>query len=89
MTLTDVEKANGEPFKLSGFGGELDGMVYFQGTLAKLPGGCSIGGTMEPGAKLPKRLMDKIAGDEDFPSTNPIMRQAKPKFFQVQVVYQK
>jgi len=87
-TLLELERANGAPFKLNGFGGELDGMVYFQGELDKLPGGCSLGGTLEPTVKLPKRQMDKIAGDDEFDSTNPIMRQAKPKAYQVQGVYQ-
>jgi hypothetical protein len=30
---------------------------------------------------------DRISGDDDFPSTHPIMRRAKPTLHQVSVVY--
>ncbi len=78
-TLEELEKIDGKPFGIAGFGGLLDGMVSFSGTLDKLPGGCSLGGNMEPTAKLPKRTMDKISGDDGFQSSNPVMRQAKPR----------
>ena len=87
-TLEELEKINGAPFQVSGFGGMLDGMAGFTGTLAKIPGGCSVGGNLEPTAKLPKRDMNKISGDDDFPSSNPIMRRAKPRAHQVDVTYQ-
>jgi hypothetical protein len=86
-SLAELEKLNGEPFTLSGFGGMLDGMAGWTGALNKLPGGCFLGGNLSPTAKLPKRVMDKISGDDDFPSTHPAMRQAKPTLHQVQVVY--
>jgi hypothetical protein len=85
--LAELEKLTGAPFTISGFGGLLDGQVGWTGGLHMQPGGCFVSGTMETTAKLPKRQMDKISGDDDFPSTNPIMRQAKPVMFQVQVVY--
>ena len=87
-TLEELEKIDGKPFGIAGFGGLLDGMVSFSGTLDKLPGGCSLGGSMEPTAKLPKRTMDKISGDDGFQSSNPVMRQAKPRLHQVEVVCQ-
>ena len=88
LDARELEKIDGKPFGIAGFGGLLDGMVSFSGTLDKLPGGCSLGGNMEPTAKLPKRTMDKISGDDGFQSSNPVMRQAKPRLHQVEVVYQ-
>jgi hypothetical protein len=87
-TLAELEQIDGGPFDVAGFGGLLDGMVHYKGALAKLPGGCSLAGSLEPTAKLPKRQMDKISGDDDFSSSNPIMRQAKPRAYQVEIVYQ-
>jgi hypothetical protein len=87
-TLEELEKLNGKPFHIAGFGGLRDGMAMFTGALDKAPGGCSVGGSLETTVKLPKRTMDKISGDDDFPSTHPIVRQAKPRLHQVDVVYQ-
>ena len=87
-TLEDLEKIDGAPFHITGFGGLRDGMAGFTGKLAKLTGGCSVGGNFEPTAKLPKREMNNISGDDDFLSSNPIMRRAKPKTHQVDVTYQ-
>jgi hypothetical protein len=56
-SLEELEKIDGKPFGIAGFGGLLDGMVSFSGTLDKLPGGCSLGGNMEPTAKLWCALM--------------------------------
>jgi hypothetical protein len=86
-TLAELETLNGKPFTLSGFGGMLDGMASWDGALNKLPGGCFLGGNLAPTAKLSKRALDKLSGDDDFKSTDPLMRQARPALHQVQVVY--
>ena len=88
-TLAELERLDGGAFTITGFGGLTEGMASWPGALGKLPGGCFLGGSMEPTAKLPKATMNKISGDDDFPSTHPIMRQAKPVLHQVQVVYPK
>ena len=87
-TLEELEVIDGAPFHITGFGGLRDGMAGFTGKLARLPGGCSVGGNLAPTAKLPKREMNRITGDDDFMSSDPIMRRAKPKAHQVDVTYQ-
>ena len=86
-TLEELERLDGAAFTIAGFGGLVDGMASFPGALGKLPGGCFLGGSMAPTAKLPKATMNKISGDDDFPSTHKVIRQAKPVLHQVQVVY--
>src|SRR5262245_10661029 len=43
-TIAEVEKLNGKPFRLYGFGWEMGGMQldWLDGKLAKLPGGCTL-----------------------------------------------
>jgi hypothetical protein len=86
-SMTELEKLNGKPFELTGFAGLADGHVALTGRFSKLPGGCFLSGDLSPTVKLPTRLMDKISSDDDFPSTHPLMRRAKPTLHQVQVVY--
>jgi len=76
--LAELEQLNGAPFIIIGFGGFLGGQVGWSGGLHMQPGGCFIGATMEPTAKLPKPQMDKIRSNNNFPSTDPLMRQAQP-----------
>jgi hypothetical protein len=84
MTLEHLEKLNGEPIQVAGFGGMQDGEVSL---LGKLPGGCEVVGSVRPTVKLPKRKMAKISGSDHFPSNHPVMRQAKPRMVEVQIVY--
>jgi hypothetical protein len=86
-SLAELEQLDGGAFTIAGFGGLTDGMASWTGALSKLPGGCFLAGSMAPTVKLPKAAMNKISGDEDFPSTHLVMRQAKPVLHQVQVVY--
>ena len=83
-TLEQLEKLNGEPIQVAGFGGMQDGEVSL---LGKLPGGCEVVGSVRPTVKLPKREMAKISGSDHFPSNHPVMRQAKPRMVEVQIVY--
>ncbi len=45
MSLADVERVNGRPFKLLDFEGDAGGLVpdWMGGKLATLPGGCRLG----------------------------------------------
>ena len=46
MTLEHLEKLNGEPIQVAGFGGMQDGEVSL---LGKLPGGCEVVGSVSGG----------------------------------------
>jgi len=76
--LEELETLNGAPFTIIGFAGFLAGQVGWSGALHLQPGGCFLGATLEPTAKLTKPEMDKVASTNSFTSTDPPMRQAQP-----------
>ena len=89
MSIDALERLNGKPFSIGGFEGLIDGMSWFDGgALDHIAGGCTVGVTMAPNVKLPRAKMNRIQDDDQHPSTDPIMRAAKPTVWQVQVVYQ-
>lgn len=80
MTVKQVEKLNGKPFQINGFGWDGGGYVSgLDGKLASLPGGCRLMLRFEPTAAnpLPERYAP-IIGDRKIASTNALMRRAKP-----------
>jgi hypothetical protein len=84
--LDELERLNGAPFTIAGFGRFAGGTIDWRdGGLLMQPGGCFIYGTMEPTVKLPKPQMDKISGIENYPSTHPLMRQAQPVMSELHV----
>lgn len=80
MTVAEVEKLNGKPFLLSGFGWDYGGSVtdWKGGALEKpAPGGC----TVQVRFGLPESVdvvAAKVAGDQDFTSDDKRIRAAKP-----------
>lgn len=80
MTVAQVEKLNGKPFQINGFGWDGGGFVgSLDGKLATLPGGCRLMLRFEPTAANP--LPDRYApimGDKKIASSNALMRRAKP-----------
>ena len=89
LKLTDVEKLNGKPFKLSGFdwggGGfvrELDGKLK--------PAGCNLVIRFEPGIAnpLPARYAE-ITGDKTIVSTNQLLRRTRAQVSEWGIGYPK
>ena len=80
-SLGEVEKLNGKPFKLSGFGGDYGGSVvdWQSGALDTLAGGCRLGVRFDVDANAPGPARSKVSGDSEFLSTNADMRAVKPK----------
>ena len=76
MALADVEKINGKPFLLSGFGWEMGGTTrgWQDGKLQTQPGGCFLMLRFKP----TKATKANIEGDRDIPSGNAGMRSAAP-----------
>lgn len=80
LPLKQVEKLNGGAFSINGFewggGGFASG---FKGLLASPPGGCILSIRFEPGIAnpLPKKFA-AIVGDRKIPSSDRLMRRAKP-----------
>ena len=85
MTLADIERLNGKPFKLYGYEWDLGGRTtnWQGGALGKpLPGGCRLRlsiGIDDEATKSPH--LDKVSGDTEYLSSNPHMRALKPAVF--------
>jgi hypothetical protein len=90
--IAEVEKQNGMPFRLNGFGWDLGGAARFgkeDGALGNLPGGCSLGLTFEPTAEgLPLGGKYRaLNGNHDLRSDLPLLREVKPAVVEIFVVY--
>lgn len=89
LPLKEVESLNGGAFKLNGFGWEGAGFVpAFKGKLAEIAGGCTLTVRFEPGIAnpLPPKFA-AITGDKEVPSSNPLMRRARPQISEWNVNY--
>jgi hypothetical protein len=79
LALAALEKANGKPFKLKGFGDDGGNVSDWQaGALAALPGGCRVGVRLMPDPKAPADARAGVAGDREFASTDASIRAVKP-----------
>lgn len=89
MTLAQLEKANGRPFKLGGFGADGTASVagWENGALAKLPGGCKVGVRLAADPKAPDEARRSAAGDKEFMSNDAALRALKPTVVEVLIGY--
>lgn len=82
-TLREVERINGRPFTLYGFGRDMGGSLSNArgGTLQGANGKAYLGLTFGPGKVEPtqKKLLDRVAGNREFMSSLPAMQQLNPK----------
>jgi hypothetical protein len=89
-TLKDVERLNGKPFQLSGFGWDVGGRTtsWNKGALDKpLPGGCRLHVDFAADSKAPDKLVDKVTGDKTFNSNDPAMAAVKPTVTAIVIYY--
>jgi hypothetical protein len=89
LPMAAIEKLNGKPFKLSGFGGEGGGTVvsWDGGGLAELPGGCKVSIRFGPDKKAPKAALDEVSGKKELLSSLPAYKQAAPKIEEIMFGY--
>jgi hypothetical protein len=89
LPLAALEKANGRPFKISGFDAEGTGGVagWEGGALGSIPGGCKIGMRLAADSKAPKEARDAVAGDKEFLSNDAAVRALKPTVVEILVGY--
>jgi hypothetical protein len=89
FTMAALQKLNGRPFKLTGFGA--DGMAavldWQGGGLESLPGGCKLGVRLAPGADVPEEARQGAAGDKDMFSNDAALRGAKPTVAEILIGY--
>src|SRR4029079_18436639 len=89
LPLAALEKANGRPFKLSGFdanGGT--GVAGWEGgALSTLPGGCKMGMRLVADPKGPKEARAPVTGDKEILSNDPAVRGLKPTVVEILIGY--
>jgi hypothetical protein len=91
MTIEEVEALNGAPFSIYGFEWDMGGYVVdLKGKLTTIPGGCNLMLRFNPGVKLtPQKTFDAITGEKKIPSTNALLRSAKPTLAEWTIDYAK
>jgi hypothetical protein len=88
LAMAQVEKRNGKPFKLSGFGGELGGNVsdWDGGKLDQL-GACRMGMRFTQNPKASAEMLTAASGEKQFLSSGAEMRAVSPRVSEIVVGY--
>lgn len=88
-SIADVQKANGRPFRLVGFGGDNGGVVtdWQGGRLASIPGPCRVGIQFAIPATASDSAQAKASGPRVFSSTDPAIRALNPTVGQFWINY--
>ncbi|TCT04658.1 hypothetical protein [Aquabacter spiritensis] len=88
-SLADVEKANGGPFRLVGFGGTNGGVVadWRGGRLANMTGPCRLGVQFAISALASDSAQAKVSGPKVYNSSDPAIRAINPTVGQFWVRY--
>jgi len=89
LAIATLEKMNGRPFKLSGFGadGAASVLGWEGGALASLPGGCKVGMRLFEDSKSPEEARSAVAGDKELASNDPSLRAVKPTVGEILIGY--
>lgn len=89
MTLAALEKINGRPFKLSGFGPDGTASIagWEGGALASLPGGCKVGGRLTIDTKAPADARSAVEGDKELMSNDASLKAVKPTVGELLIGY--
>jgi hypothetical protein len=89
MPLAALEKANGKPFKISGF--DKDGTTaiagWEDGALSKLPGGCKMGMRLRADAKAPEEARGNVTGNKELLSSDANVRAVKATVVEILIGY--
>ena len=88
-SLDEVERLNGKPFKLSGFGWDYSGAVrsWQDGFLDTGLGDCTISARFDPAENLLPQVTKKILGDREILSSNSDMQATRPAIYLLLVGY--
>lgn len=89
LSLPQLEKLNGKPFKLKGF--DKSGVArvsdWDDGVLAAFAGGCKSGVSFKASAKAAPDAVTALPADHEFSSDDPAMRAVKPTISEILVGY--
>jgi hypothetical protein len=89
LPLAALEKLNGKPFKLKGFGRDGLAMItdWDGGAFDQLSDGCKVGVRLKPDPKASTDARNAARGDQDFVSGDAAIRAAKPSIGEIIVGY--
>jgi hypothetical protein len=89
LAVAALEKANGRPFKVSGFGkdGVATVLGWEGGALASLPGGCKMGMRLIINGSSPEEARNAVAGDKEFLSNDTNIRAVNPTVGEILIGY--
>jgi hypothetical protein len=81
MTIQEIERRAGKPFRINGFEFDVAGAMHVEGTkLEKLPGGCQLGGHFDLDRPLPHELK-RFVGEVEIDSNDPDLLKLNPKLW--------
>jgi hypothetical protein len=89
QTLEQVEKLNHKPFKLKGFDKDriATGRDWDGGALVTVAGGCKPGVSLRADAKASAEAIGALSVDEEYSSSDPAIRAAKPTVSEILIGY--
>ena len=89
QTLEQVEKLNHKPFKLKGFDKDriATGSNWDGGALVTAAGGCKPGVSLRADAKASAEEIGALSVDEEYSSSDPAIRAAKPTVSEILIGY--
>ncbi len=89
LTLAELEKLNGKPFKLSGFDKDRIATLsdWNGGQLATLAGGCKVGISLRADPKTTASTLSSLTVDRSFTSSDTALRAANPMVSEILVAY--
>jgi hypothetical protein len=89
LAIAALEKANGRPFKLTGFGKDGSASVagWENGALSSLPGGCKVGIRLFVDSKTPEPARSAVTGDAELRSNDARVRAVKPTVGEILIGY--
>ena len=86
--LAAVEKLNGKPFKLTGFGADGSTAADWQeGQLLKLQGGCKIGMRFVADPRTPQEALAQFKGQKELLSSDTEVRALRPTVAEILIGY--
>lgn len=89
LTLAELEKLNGKPFKLSGFDGNHVATLsdWDGGTLSALAGGCKVGISLRADPKAASATLGGLPANRAFSSSDVSLRAVNPTVSEILVAY--
>ncbi len=88
LALEALEKLNGKPFRLKGFGADGASVADWQGgALDKVPGGCKVGIRLVADPKAPEAARNEVSGDKVLMSSDAVVRAVKAKVVEILIGY--